>query len=217
MCDAYVLQRWMTTILMTFLGLAVGCRSESTVPPPPGPQTTTQQAGSDFTAATGMAASAEAATPQPEPVRITLQSADKAAYDKVLRRHQGQVVLVDFWATWCVPCRKAFPHTVELHQKYGPAGLAVVSVSMDDEDAAADALKFLEEQQAHFTNLRSQQGAEAEAVEDFDIDGGAIPHLKLYDRSGKLHKKFVSGDDTNTFTPADVEAAVRELLKKPQP
>jgi thiol-disulfide isomerase/thioredoxin len=164
-----------------------------------------------------VATAVEAADKPAEPAKISIQAVDKAGYEKVLKSQKGQVVLVDFWATWCVPCLKAFPHTVELHRKYGPAGLTVVSVSMDDPDAEADALKFLEQQKAQFTNLRSRQGAEAEAVEAFDIDGGAIPHFKLYDRTGKLHKKFVSGDDAKPFGPQDIEAAVRELLTAPKP
>jgi thiol-disulfide isomerase/thioredoxin len=152
-----------------------------------------------------------------EAARIAIQTVDRAGFDKVLATLRGQVVLVDVWATWCTPCREAFPHTVELHRKYAPQGLAVVSLSIDDEDAEADALKFLATQGAHFINLRSQQGAEAEAIAAFDIDGGLIPHIKLYDRAGKLHKKFVAKEDEGTFPHADVEAAVRELLVQPAP
>jgi cytochrome c biogenesis protein CcmG, thiol:disulfide interchange protein DsbE len=45
---------------------------------------------------------------------------------------RGKVVLLDFWATWCVPCREEIPHFVELQQKYGSQGLQIVGVSMDD-------------------------------------------------------------------------------------
>ena len=49
-----------------------------------------------------------------------------------LSSYRGKVVLLDFWATWCVPCRAEIPHFVELQQKYGDRGLQIIGVSMDD-------------------------------------------------------------------------------------
>ena len=49
-----------------------------------------------------------------------------------LSSYRGKVVLLDFWATWCVPCREETPHLVELQQKYGDRGLQIIGVSMDD-------------------------------------------------------------------------------------
>ena len=49
-----------------------------------------------------------------------------------LSSYRGKVVLLDFWATWCVPCRDETPHFVELQKKYGERGLQIIGVSMDD-------------------------------------------------------------------------------------
>lgn len=144
---------------------------------------------------------------------ITLEVVDHDGYQKALETQRGKFVLVDAWATWCVPCRKGFAHTVELYQKYSPQGLAVISLSMDDDDAHADALEFLSTSKAEFTNLRSKGGSEPAVMAEFDIDGGLLPHLKLYDREGKLVKKFISTEE-KLVEPQQVEAAVRELITR---
>jgi thiol-disulfide isomerase/thioredoxin len=144
---------------------------------------------------------------------VSVQVADRAGFDAVIAKHKGQVVLVDYWATWCAPCRKNFPHTVELSRHYKSQGLAVVSVAFDDEEDQAKVEQFLVGQQARFVNLRSQGGASDESFEAFDIPGGALPCLRLYDRSGKLRKTFaIDPDADKQFTFDDVEAAITELL-----
>lgn len=88
---------------------------------------------------------------------ITVQVAKYADLMKAVQAQRGKVVLVDFWAMYCLPCRAAFPHVVELHKKYGKQGLVVISVSLDElkegDKTKERALAFLTKQQATFQNL----------------------------------------------------------------
>lgn len=136
-----------------------------------------------------------------------------------LADYRGKVVLVDFWATWCPKCREDFPHTVALERKYGPQGLVVVSLACDDDDKTDEIMSFLREQEATIHNLRGVHGTDEQTFEEFQIEGGALPHYKLYDRKGELRKTFAIDPDKDTqFSLADIDAAVEELVaedKKP--
>ena len=118
-------------------------------------------------------------------------------------------MLVDYWATWCEPCKELFPHTVALHHELAGQDLAVVSVSLDDADDEPEVLKFLAAQEATFENLRAETGASQQSAMGFEIDNG-IPLMRLYDRTGKLRRTFAA-----PFKAADVERAVRQLLAEP--
>ena len=65
-----------------------------------------------------------------------------------LAEHQGNVVVVDFWASWCVPCRRSFPWLNDMHAKYAEQGLVVVGVNLDA--SREDATAFLQEYPADF-------------------------------------------------------------------
>jgi thiol-disulfide isomerase/thioredoxin len=187
-------------VLLAAVSAAAGCpvrvEHETTIPFPP-------------------ATTTEAAVPAPEPVNesVTLRAVDRAAYDAILAEHRGKVIVVDYWATWCPPCQEQFPHTVELSRKYPQERLAVVSMSFDDDVDADAALAFLRRMDARIVNLRSKYGAGTESIEKFEIDNGAVPHYKIFDRDGRLAATFNTDPAAeNPFTPEDIEAKVKELL-----
>jgi thiol-disulfide isomerase/thioredoxin len=146
---------------------------------------------------------------------IGVRIVNKAGYDKIIAANKGKVVVVDCWATWCVPCRKAFPKTVELAKTYADQGVVVVSLSFDEpvKGQVPDKVKeFLVKQDAQFENLVSSLDLSEEGADAFGIPEGALPHFKIYGRDGKLIKTFESGEDKN-FTHEEIEAAVKNAIK----
>jgi thiol-disulfide isomerase/thioredoxin len=148
--------------------------------------------------------------------RVEVELVDRAGFEAVLSRHKGQVVLVDCWATWCLPCVELLPHSAKLAQQHAANGFALVTLSFDDPDAAAQVVAALEKADAAsagISNLQTTLGASSQALEAFEITSGALPHFKLYDRAGKIRRVFeLDPTAERQFTPADVDAAVTELL-----
>ena len=140
-----------------------------------------------------------------------LRRIDAAGLARSLEGHRGQVVLVDFWATWCGPCLELFPHAAELQRRLGAKGLVVFTVSLDDPGNEPAVRRFLDKQQAGTENFLAVYGVGPEAFTAFGIEDGALPHVRLYDRRGKLHRDFASGGQT--IDPRAIERAVEQMLE----
>src|SRR5690349_4773378 len=115
--------------------------------------------------------------------KVTVADSNAADFTKAIKEHQGKVVVVDCWATWCAPCVKKFPHLVEMHKKYAEKGLVCVSLSMDkygdlDEYKQDAVVKFLQSKNAEFPNFivaepKKDQDALMKQLGDFS----AIPYM----------------------------------------
>jgi thiol-disulfide isomerase/thioredoxin len=147
--------------------------------------------------------------------RVVLVDGSNQTLTDWITKHHGKVVLVDFWATWCGPCVKGFPHLVELSNKHRDAGLAVISVSMNEPKDRPSVLAFLERQKADFENLLPEYGAGSKFLEAFDLRGD-VPFYKLYDSKGVL--RFSFSDDPsgieNCETIEKIDSRVEALLKE---
>ena len=201
---------WMMWIGCGLVFSVIGCGPQSATAPAnkagsqAGPPAMTQESPTDPFQETS-----------PKSAGISVMVVDDKGLEAAISKHAGKVVLVDCWATWCVPCVKAFPHTLELGRKHAEQGLVVMSLSFDDadEDSLAKVRKFLKEQQAtDIENYVSSLDLAGEGAEAFAIDDGAIPHYKLYDRTGKLVRSFSAADPDQPVTDEILEEAIRELL-----
>ena len=118
---------------------------------------------------------------------------------------KGKVVLLDFWASWCEPCKQSFPVMDELQKRYGEQGLVVVAVNVDENRSDMD--DFLKENAASFTIVR-------DAAQKLVAQAGiaTMPSSFVIDRDGKVrfaHTGFHGADSKKQY-----EQEIESLLKK---
>jgi len=135
-------------------------------------------------------------------VLLTGVPASEAAPPQGLAPIEGKVIWVDFWASWCVPCRRSFPWLNAMHRKYGEQGLQIIAVNLDKERALADG--FLAEVPAEFALRFDSAG---NLAKEFAVQ--AMPSSYLLAADGKLlanHFGFRTAD------APEYERAIQEAL-----
>jgi thiol-disulfide isomerase/thioredoxin len=135
---------------------------------------------------------------------------DVQGYTAAIAKQKGRVVLVNFWATWCVPCREEYPDLTRLEKAYRGKGLSVVGISIDSAKDLAAVDKFLAKMKPDFPNYRKASGGDDQIfIESVDKGwGGELPFTVLYARDGKKAKVLSGKQSYDTF-----EAAVKEQLE----
>ena len=112
---------------------------------------------------------------------------------------QGKVALIDFWASWCGPCRREIPNIKKIHEKYGDKDFVVISLNVwDKPDAQAKAIKDLGMTWTQLTD------ATRNATDTYGVDG--IPQILLIGKDGKIIARDLRGEE--------IEKAVKKALEK---
>jgi thiol-disulfide isomerase/thioredoxin len=145
--------------------------------------------------------SALAAGPKLAPV-------NEASYPKLIAEHRGKVVLVDFWATWCVPCRKEMPELAKLESRLRAKGLQLITISADEPEKQSQAEALLAQYNVPEPAYIRRANDDDKFINSIDTKwSGALPAIFVYDKSGRKVKMFVGETSIK-----DVEAAVAKLL-----
>ncbi|MFM8335802.1 MAG: TlpA family protein disulfide reductase [Opitutaceae bacterium] len=138
-----------------------------------------------------------------------LEPADlKVLVGSTLPDTEGKVVLVDFWASWCAPCKASFPMLAKLNRELGPKGFVVVAVGIDEKPAAADA--FVKKLNPDFPTLHDHSQRLVRRVEV-----PTMPTSFLLGRDGQV--RFIHRGFHGDRTEAELRRQIAELLAQPKP
>jgi thiol-disulfide isomerase/thioredoxin len=143
------------------------------------------------------------------PAQSKFTTVNEASFAKIVAAHKGQVVLVDFWATWCVPCRAEMPELVKMQAKLGARGVTVMTVSADEPAKEMAAYKVLMENSVTAPFYFKKAADDDKFYNLVDPKwSGEMPAMFVYDRTGKRVRSFLGE------TPVkDIEAAIEKLLQ----
>lgn len=148
---------------------------------------------------TGQVLAANTSGPAPD---FTLKS--RSGENIKLSELRGQVVMINFWASWCGPCRQEMPILDQLYQRYEPMGFTLLGVNVEEDSAAAE--KVLREIPVSFPVLYDSKN---QVSENYQVR--AMPSTFLIDRDGKvryLHKGYKPGYED------EYQQQVRELIRE---
>jgi thiol-disulfide isomerase/thioredoxin len=149
------------------------------------------------------AAPEQAATPEPESmVAFELPDLDGKTHN-ILEWH-GKVVVLNFWATWCPPCREEIPMFIELQQQYGSQGLQFIGVAIDQADAVRD---YRDSMLIDYPILLGEREALG-IMTQYGNRAGVLPYSVVIDRSGRIRETR-----PGAYTRAELEPVLKPLLQ----
>lgn len=124
----------------------------------------------------------------------------------IFSEYKGKVLILDFYATWCVPCRDSVPHLIGLQKKFEDQGLTVVGLNVggpgDEQEVPAFAKAF----GIQYTLAKPDEDLVSFLLNDSD----AIPQTFVFDRQGQLVQRFVGfGSDTGKYLDGAVDTALK--------
>ena len=136
---------------------------------------------------------------------FTANTLDAPPVRKTLEDYRGQVVLLNVWATWCGPCRVEMPSMQRLHDEFGPKGLKIVAVTIDDAGSEEGIRDFAREYALSFEILNDPTGGIQRAYQTT-----GVPETFVIGRDGTIRKKVLGAANWNSDAN---RALVRSLLE----
>jgi peroxiredoxin len=155
----------------------------------------------------GPAAAATVPAPEIGAAAPALALPDLSGQEQTLAAYKGKIVVLNFWATWCVPCRKEMPAFVEIQNEYAAWGVQVVAASADEPETRANVVKFVREQKLSFPVWT---GATTDHMLAFGL-GAELPGTVILDRDGTIVARF-----KGMVKEADLKKEIDALLEKQQ-
>ena len=137
----------------------------------------------------------------PVPVELVLR--DSAGAEQKLSAYRGKIVVLNYWATWCVPCREEMPMLVKLRREYAARGVEVIGPSADDEKTQKNIAPFLRKQKIDFPIWL---GATTDHMEAMGL-GTALPATAVIDRDGRIVGRILG-----PLEEADLRTRIEWLL-----
>lgn len=129
-----------------------------------------------------------------------------AAFEQQVADNKGKVIYVDFWASWCGPCRQSFPWMNDMQHQYAEQGLMILSINVDAKKTLAE--QFLQQTPAEFPILYDSKG---ELAKQFKLRG--MPSSYLINRNGELVSAHVGFNDNKKQL---YQREILELLEQPK-
>jgi peroxiredoxin len=139
---------------------------------------------------------------------FTAMTVTAAPAPRSLADYRGQVVLLNIWATWCLPCRVEMPSMQRLEERLGPKGLRIVAVSVDLAGYEERIVEFGREFDLTFELLHDAPGA---IQRDYQSTG--VPETFVIDRAGRVRRRIIGADDwSSTANVAFLERLLAETV-----
>jgi len=126
--------------------------------------------------------------------------------EKVTLSHlRGKIVVVNFWATWCLPCRKETPELEKAYEQYEDSGMVLLGVPLTEQDSVSDVESFVQEFKLTYPILLDRDGSVSNL---YQIEG--LPTTFFINREGIIRTVVVGGPMSETFIRSKIETLLKE-------